>query len=355
MYRVGVIGLGSIAARYSNPDDPYPYCHVGGIRHCESTELVAVADLSQERREEFKQTWGPGFPENSIGYYETVAEMLTKESPDIVAVCVRGPHHFNVTMEVIETGSMKAIFLEKPMGCSLKEVDKMTEAADAKGIPIVVDYSRHWAPHLLHLQNLVKDGLVGNVQSVIGYCGGGVLSFAVHTTDLICQFAGYDPVAVSAFINKPEGEVPEGYEPEPSPIGSTIRFASGVTGYHVGSHGTVTGFSVDVLGSEGALRAGMYIGTVLQDKSGKVIDNSHKPKALVNEANTLNLPENASVFKCAYQQITDYLDGGPLPHCARDDYMAVNEIGFATIESGLTGQTITIPCQNRDRLIFANG
>jgi predicted dehydrogenase len=247
-------------------------------------------------------------------------------------------------MEVIEIGGMKAIFLEKPMGCSLKEVDEMTEAADAKGIPIVVDYSRHWAPHLLHLQKLVKDGLVGNVQSVIGYCGGGVLSFAIHTTDLICQFAGYDPVAVNAFINKHEGKVPEGYEPEPSIIGSTIRFASGVTGYHVGSHGTITGFSVDVIGSEGTLRAGMYIGTVLRDKSGKTIDNS-----------TLNLPENKGVFQVAYKQITDYLDGGPLPHCARDEYMAVNEIGFATIESGLTGQTISIPCQNRDRLIFANG
>ena len=62
MYKVGIIGLGSIAARYSKPSDPYPYCHTGGIRFCESTELVAVADLSQERRDEFKETWGPGVP-----------------------------------------------------------------------------------------------------------------------------------------------------------------------------------------------------------------------------------------------------------------------------------------------------
>ncbi len=50
MYRVGIIGLGNIASRYSKPEEPYPYCHAGGIRQCESTELVAVADLSQERR-----------------------------------------------------------------------------------------------------------------------------------------------------------------------------------------------------------------------------------------------------------------------------------------------------------------
>ncbi len=343
MYNVGVIGLGSIAARYSKPADPYPYCHVGGIRHCESTKLAAVADLSEERHEEFQQTWGPAFPPNSIHYYGTGAEMLEKESLDIVAVCVRGPHHFKVAMEVIEAG-VKAMFLEKPAGCSLAEVDKITQAAEAKDILVIVDYSRHWAPHLLHLQSLVRDGLLGKVESVIGYCGGTILSFAIHTTDLICQFAGYDPVAVSAFIQQHKNEVPEGYESEPAIIGSTIRFASGVTGYHVGSHGTITGFSVDVIGSEGTLRAGMYIGTVLHDKGGKIIDND-----------TLNLPENAGVFQVAYKQLTDYLDGGPLPHCARDEYMAVNEIGFATIESGLTAKTIEIPCQKRDRLIFANG
>ena len=79
-------------------------------------------------------------------------------------------------------------------------------------------------------------------------------------------------------------------------------------------------------------------------KGGSVIDNS-----------TLDLPENASPFKVAYKQITDYLEGGQLPHCSRDDYTAVNEIGFATIESSITGQTIELPCQNRKRLIFANG
>jgi len=342
MYKVGIIGLGSIAARYSKPEDPYPYCHAGGIRFCDSTELAAVADLSEERRAEFEQVWGPGFPPNSIRYYETGGEMLAKEELDIVAVCVRGAHHYKVTMEVIEAGT-RFIFVEKPMGCSLTEVDEMTQAAEAKGIPIIVDYSRHWAPHLLRLQELVCDGLVGEVQSVIGYCGGGVLSFAIHTTDLICQFAGYDPISVSAFIPPQGGEVPDGYEPEPGIIAATIQFASGVTGFHVGRHGTVGGFSVDVIGSEGSLQAGMYVGASVRNKSGPV-DN-----------NTLGLPENASVFKVAYEQIAAYLDGGPLPHCARDDYIAVNEIGFATIESGLTGQTIPIPCQKRDRLIFANG
>jgi hypothetical protein len=39
------------------------------------------------------------------------------------------------------------------------------------------------------------------------------------------------------------------------------------------------------------------------------------------------------VFKVAYEQIADYLDGGPLPHCARDQYMAVNEIGLPRLKA----------------------
>ncbi len=343
MYKVGVIGLGSIAAKYSKPEDPYPYCHVGGIRLCESTELVAAADLSEETQKEFKEVWGPGFPEGSINYYGSSTDMLEKESLDIVAVCVRGPYHYKVAMEVIKSGKTKFIFLEKPMGCSLNEVDEMTKAAEAKGIPIIVDYSRHWAPHLLKLQKLVDDGLLGDVQSVVAYCGGGVLSFAIHTTDLICQFGGYDPVSVCGYAT-PVERVQDGYESEPAVIGATIRFASGITGFHVGNHGVAGAFAVDVLGSEGSLHCGIYTPTVLKDKKGQVVDNS-----------TLELPENASVFKVAYQQIADYLGGGEMPHCAKDDYMAVNEIGFGIIESSITGKTIEIPSQNRSRLIFANG
>lgn len=341
MYRVGIIGLGSIAARYSNPGDAYPYCHAGGIRLCETTELVAVADMSEERQTEFRQTWGPGFPDNSINYYDSDIQMLESEKLDIVAVCVRGPFHFPVMQNVLKA-DIKSIFLEKPPGCSLEEVDTMTAGADAKGIRIVVDYTRHWAPHLIRLQSLVKDGLIGEVQSVIGYCGGGVLSFAIHTTDMICQFAGYDPMTVTGFVSG-SGDVPEPYEPEPAIVSSTIQYGSGAIGFQVGNHGVRGGFSVDVLGSEGSIQTGFYSGATVY-KEGKLIDND-----------TLDLPENASPFKIAYKQITDYLDGGPPPDCSRGDYTAVNEIGFAVIESGLTGQTIELPCQNRTRLIHANG
>lgn len=88
--------------------------------------------------------------------------MLESEDLDIVAVCVRGAHHFKVMQNVLKA-DIKAIFLEKPAGCALEEVDTMTVGADAKEIPIIVDYTRPWRPNLIRLQSLIRDGLIGEV------------------------------------------------------------------------------------------------------------------------------------------------------------------------------------------------
>jgi predicted dehydrogenase len=341
MYRVGVIGLGSIAAMYSTPEETAPYSHVGGIRHSERVTLAAVADLQETVRERFRERWGGAFSD-TLPYYESSTAMLAAEPFDIVAVCVRGPDHFAVTMEVIEAGP-RAIFLEKPPSCSLEEMDAMVAAARAKRIPITVSYSRHWCPHVLRLQELVQGELIGQVEKVVAYTGHAFLSFASHVTDLICQFAGYCPKAIFA-RGRVTGDAPAGYEPEPALDAAIIEFGNGVLGVHVGPQGERGGFYADVLGTEGTVQAGIYTPPVARTKKGEPIDLA-----------AFGMPENASVFRVAYDQIADYLDGGPLPHCTDADFIAVNEIGFGGIESALTGRRIELPNLNRSRKVFANG
>lgn len=341
MYKVGVIGLGAIAQGYAKADEVCGYSHMSGIIHSPAVELAAVADLSAERREEFAAKWEGKLPE---GYrqYETATEMLAAEDLDIVAVCNRGPHHFATMLEVIAAGP-RAIFLEKPPTCSLAEMDEMVAVAKAAGVPVTVSYSRHWAPHVLRLQELVQGGLIGEVQQVVGYVGHSFLSFASHVTDLICQFAGYCPTAVYARGHLPEGEVPEGYEVEPVLDSLTIEFANGVLGTQIGVQGEHGGFYCDVIGENGLVRAGIYIPPFARTKEGPV------------DLAALGMPENASVFTVAYNQIAAHLDGGPLPHCTDADFVTVHEVGFAGIESVHTGARIPLPNASRTRKVFANG
>jgi len=341
MYRVGIIGIGPIAAlSWGEPGKIAPYNHAGGIQQSDQVALAAVADLSKERQDAFRAKWGSYFPDTH--YYDSIAAMCGNEQLDIISVCVRGPHHFQVMMEVIED-QPKAIFLEKPPTCSLGEMDEMITAARAAGIPITVSYSRHWAPSVLRMEELVKGGLIGDVKMVVGYCGGAFLSFASHTTDLICQFAGYQPAAVYA-RGSVSGTVPEGYEPEPNLTSLVIEYANGVAGVQIGEAGEHGAFYCDVIGSEGRARTGIYIPPYACDQKGKAIDLAAH-----------GMPSNASPFRGAYDQIAAFLDGGPRPACTDEDWIAVHEIGFAGIESVLTNQRVPLPNANRARRIFANG
>ena len=96
----------------------------------------------------------------------------------------------------------------------------------------------------MRLQELVQqEQLIGDVHTVIGYVGGTFLSFASHTTDLICQFAGYNPKSVMAQGHyRPDETVPTGYEGEPVVEGVLIAFDKGIKGIHVGADGANGGF-----------------------------------------------------------------------------------------------------------------
>ena len=340
-HKVGIIGIGSISAlKWGNPGDVAPYNHAGGISQSDRVELAAVADLSRERHEAFREKWGTTFPATKC--FDSIATMWAAGPLDILSVCVRGPHHFAVMKEALELGP-KAVFLEKPPTCSLEEMDELVALAKGAGIPITVSYSRHWAPHVLRLEALVQEGLIGAVQMVVGYCGHSFLSFASHTTDLLCQFAGYEPRAVYA-RGTPGSESIQGYEPEPSLTTMVVEFANGVTGVQLGQGGEHGSMYCDVIATKGRVRAGIYTPPFACDEKGKEIDLS-----------PYGMPENASPFKLAYDQIADHLDGGPLPACTDDSFVAVHEIGFAGIESVLTDRRIELPNANRARMIFANG
>ena len=334
MYRVGLIGLGNIAARYSKPDEPFPYSHAGGIRLTEGVELVAGADPNETQRREVGAEWG------IQGLYPSAADMLAAEKLDVAAVCAKGPLHYELALQVIEAG-VPVLFLEKPAGCSLNEVDAVVRAAKERGTRVIVSHTRHWGPHMLELARRIREGLVGEVLSVTSYCPGGILGFAVHNVDMLCQFAGYDPVGVFARTTASADSVPDGYEPEVHVNAAMARFAGGVNGFLVGDNGKRPSFAVEVMGSDGFARIGFYTPPEIFDADAKPVE--------------LAIPENKSPFQVAYEQIVAYLDGGDPPDCGPDQFVPVNELAFGMIESGARDEYITLPNARRVRKIYCMG
>jgi predicted dehydrogenase len=343
MHRVAIIGLGRIAGLYISPDSEMPYGHAGGLRDSDKVTLGAAVDISQENRDAFRMSWGTLFPEAK--YFSSVEELLAPQTagqlPDIVSVCVRGPLHYEVMNAVLDS-DVKAIFVEKPPTCSLAEMDSIVQKASIKGVPIVVSYSRHWYPVTLHMQKLIRDGIIGDVKTVVSYAPGRVLSFTSHATDLLHQFAGVRPVSVYAVGTKGTEEVPDSYEAEPYLGNIIVEFENGIHGVQVGAAGEHGTFYCDVYGSKGMARVGANVQPLILDEK----------RAPINLA-SLGFPPQRTPFAVAFDQIADYLEGGDLPHCTNDDFVTVHEMSFGAVESLFEGRKITLPNTNRTRRIYA--
>ncbi len=351
-YRAAIIGLGAIAQGYGSPTDEAPYCHAGGLLHCPRFELAAVADLFPAAREAFGAKWGEVFPDTQP--FESIEALLESEPFDVVAVCVRGPHHFAVVKQVLRARP-RVVFLEKPPTCSLTEMDELMALAREAGTTITVSYSRHWSPRVLWMQELIREGLIGKVQSVIGYCDGAVLSFASHTTDLIHQFATSTSENARVLRVSARGLVPHddlnsknieaGYEIEPHLSHLTMEFSDGVLGVQIGASGASGPFYAAVFGEKGRARVGMYCEPLAFDGEGKPLEIRGWCEL-----------RDKGPFAEAYRQIAEFFDGGPRPDCSGAAFVEINEIGFGAIESLLSGgQTIELPNLNRTRQIWANG
>jgi predicted dehydrogenase len=345
--RVGLVGLGGMACS-GEPDDPSAYSHVSGILHSGRCALAATAELSAEKTDQFRVKWGQQFP--ATRSYASVAAMLANEALDAVDICIGGLWHFPVAMEVLRSAHPpRLVFIEKAPTTSLAEMDELAALAQERDVRLVVSYSRHWYPHLLWLEKLLADGLIGRIKTVVGYCRGPILSMGSHQSDMICQFAGYDPVAVTAkgrFEDDPDfgwydgSKAAGGFEREPVIDNMTIEFASGVVAHQIGEYNDFWGLYCDIFGTTGRVRVQSDLLSV-RAWSGFDKEIDLEP---------LGMPPKQGVFAGAYRQIADYLETGALPACCDKHVQAVHEIGFAAIESlHLGGQRVEFPVNHRNR------
>lgn len=190
MMRVGVIGLGDISK-----------VHIPIIETCENIQLVAVSDKDLNQ-------W---FDNPDMHFYEDYKEMLDQEDLDSVHICL--PHHLHapVTMECIQRGIH--VFLEKPMGINLKEVQELVDLEKMHPqIKMNLCLQNRLNNTSIHMKKIVESGDYGRIIGMKGLVawhrtreyydlkpwrgrmdlsGGGVMiNQSIHTLDLMQWIGG---------------------------------------------------------------------------------------------------------------------------------------------------------------------
>lgn len=198
-YKAAVIGCGKIAGGYDRfADEKWTATHAGAYRLCPKTELVSAADVDAAALADFGERW------KVSSLYSDYREMLEKEPPDIVSICVPVEEHLNAFRSACEAG-VRAIFLEKPVAGSLDEARMMSALAEER--PVAVNYFRRWNSTLGEFKKELDVGSWGRTIRVTVHYVKDVLENASHFLDLLRWFFG-EPKAVRT-LRMFEGEEEE--------------------------------------------------------------------------------------------------------------------------------------------------
>ena len=152
-----------------------------------------------------------------VAAYDDYRELLSRETPDIVAVLPEFHLHAEIAAEALRRGI--PVFCEKPLALTLDGVDRVRQARQASGTPLGMMLAFRYAPSFYTARKLVRQGAIG--QPAVGYAqksykhgtrpdfyrkratfGGIIPWIGIHAIDWFQWISGRTYRAVTAFHSK---------------------------------------------------------------------------------------------------------------------------------------------------------
>ena len=240
-YRAAIIGCGKIGSEYADhPLFPGIQSHAEAYVICPETELVAICDIDPKRKRKCGERW-------DVPAFQSIEEMFEKTAPQIVSICTPDETHAPIVQQVLAHQSLKALVVEKPLATRVEEAEKIVEAAESRGVPVAVNYSRRFAKSHARLLDMIKKGDLGRILHVSGLYSKGLLHTGTHWLDLAMYFFGDIRKSMGHYSGQQNGDDPE--------LDFYLEFDSGATGFVKGCPAEAYSvFEMDVIGTGGRLR-----------------------------------------------------------------------------------------------------
>lgn len=182
---------------------------------------VAIADLNRD------VAAGQAKKHGIANVYTDWREMLEKERPDAVSVCVPNVHHREPVLGCLAAGAH--VLCEKPLATSVAEAEEMFAAAKAAGRTLMAAQNWRWNDNSRAIRRIVDSGDMGEIyyaeatalrrMGIPGWGlfhykehshGGALLDVGVHMLDLAVYLMDNPrPVRVSAQMAAKFGKRPE--------------------------------------------------------------------------------------------------------------------------------------------------
>src|SRR5438477_6528707 len=147
---VGIIGVSPVWGWATT-------AHIPALRALPNYEIRALSARSAESARAVGQALGV----NAV--YSDHQQLVLQPDIDVVAVTVKVPHHRELVSAALAAG--KAVYCEWPLGRDLDDARAMATLAAEQGVRTVVGLQARQAPAIEFVQQLLRDGYVGEVLS----------------------------------------------------------------------------------------------------------------------------------------------------------------------------------------------
>jgi predicted dehydrogenase len=147
---VGIIGVSPVRGWAAT-------AHIPALRALPNYEIRALSAHSAESAREV----GEAFGVRSV--FSDYEQLVTQPDIDLVAVTVKVPHHQELVLAALAAG--KAVYCEWPLGRDPEEARAMAALAAEKRLRTVVGLQARQAPAIEFVQQLLRDGYIGEVLS----------------------------------------------------------------------------------------------------------------------------------------------------------------------------------------------
>lgn len=144
---IGIVGTGGWAK----------YGHISALQTLDEFEVVAIGSRTQATAAAVAQQYG------IANAFSDEQALISHPDVDLVAVLTPALDHARLARLVIAAG--KDVYTEWPLSTTTAESQELLALAEAKGVRHVVGLQRRFGPSSRYLQDLVKQGYVGEMRS----------------------------------------------------------------------------------------------------------------------------------------------------------------------------------------------
>src|SRR6266550_2134727 len=147
---VGIVGVSPVRGWAAT-------AHIPALRALPNYEIRALS----ARNAESARAAGEVFEVGAV--FSDHEQLVRQPDVDVVAVTVRAPHHRELVVAALAAG--KAVYCEWPLGRDLDDARGMAALAAKQRVHTVVGLQARQAPAIEFVQQLLRDGYVGEVLS----------------------------------------------------------------------------------------------------------------------------------------------------------------------------------------------